>query len=201
MIIYYWNKLLKKLRCSAIRNSMIHKTSKVESGSHVVDSNIGKYSFCGYDCKIYSCEIGAFCSIADGVVIGGAEHPIRWVSSSPAFYAGRDSVRAKFSEHKCPNALRTIIGNDVWIGEKAIIKAGITIGDGAVVGMGSVVTKDVAPYMIVAGVPAKMIRQRFSNDICCRLLESKWWNFNEKKLRCCAAYVKYPERFLQEALK
>ena len=94
---YIWNRVLKKIRGVAIRNSYIHPTSKAEAGTQFIDSNMEKYSFCGYDCKICNCEIGAYSSIADAVVIGGARHPIEWVSTSPVFYAGRDSVNKKFS--------------------------------------------------------------------------------------------------------
>lgn len=85
------------MRGAAIRNSYIDATSKVESGSQFVNSRMNKYSFCGYDCQIVNCRIGMFCSIADNVKIGGARHPIEWVSTSPVFYSGRDSVKKKFS--------------------------------------------------------------------------------------------------------
>ena len=109
--IYFWSKLLKKLRGSAIVNTTIHKTSKVESGSHVVNTTFDKHSFCGYDCKIENCDIGSFCSIANHVIIGGAFHPMEWVSTSPVFYEGRDSVKAKFSIHKRESVKRT---TTVW---------------------------------------------------------------------------------------
>jgi ADP-glucose pyrophosphorylase len=99
-LIYFWSKILKKLRCNSIKNSIIHKTSKVESGSHIVNTTFAKHTFCGYDCEIVNCDIGSFCSIANNVVIGGGMHPIEWVSTSPVFYEGRDSVNTKFSEHK-----------------------------------------------------------------------------------------------------
>lgn len=196
--VYLLVKLFKKLRGSAIRNSHIHKSSKVESGSHIVNTVFGKHSFCGYDCEIINCNIGSFCSIANNVVIGGGKHPMEWVSTSPVFYEGRDSVKAKFSTHKRESAKITYIGHDVWIGERAIIKQGVRIGDGAVVGMGSVVTKDVEPYSIVAGCPAKIIKKRFSEDICNELLSIKWWDFSDEKLKHCAQFIKDPETFIHE---
>lgn len=117
-----------------------------------------RYSFCGYNCEMINVEIGSFCSIANGVVIGGEMHPLEWISTSPVFYEGRDSIDMKFSEHKRKKGLKTIIGHDVWIGQNSLIKQGIKIGNGAVIGMGSVVTKDVAPYSIVAGNPTKLIK-------------------------------------------
>ena len=91
-LLYYWSKLLKKVRGVAVKDAYIHPSAKVESGTHFVRSSIGKHSFVGYDCEIINTEIGSFCSIANGVVIGGGMHPIDWVSTSPVFYSGRDSV-------------------------------------------------------------------------------------------------------------
>ena len=189
-ILYYWSKLLKKIKSKAIINSTIHKTSKVEAGSEIVNSLFDKHSFCGYDCEIINCEIGSFCSIANKVIIGGGMHPINWLGTSPVFYKGKDSIKAKFSEHEREKPKLTKIGNDVWIGEGAIIKQGVTIGHGAVVGMGSVVTKDVLPYSIVGGCPAKEIKKRFDEKTIEILLESKWWDFDEKKLKEIALYAK-----------
>lgn len=193
---YYWFKILKKLRGKAISNSQIHKTSKVEAGSEIVNSTFDKHSFCGYNCMIMNCEIGSFCSIANNVIIGGAMHPVSWVSTSPVFYDGRDSVRAKFSTHKRIPDQITVIEHDVWIGEKSMIKQGVKIGIGAVIGMGSIVTKDVEPYSIVAGNPARLIRKRFDDETINLLLESKWWNFNDKKLSALGRYIQNPREFI-----
>lgn len=184
---YVFSKLLKKVRGVAIKNSIIDKTSKVESGSSVVNSMIGKYSFCGYDCEIVNCEIGRFCSIASNVIIGGAMHPMDWVSTSPVFYDGRDSVKKKFQTFQRQDDLRTLIKNDVWIGNGALIKQGVTIGNGVVIGMGSVVTKDVPDYEIWAGNPAKFIRKRFNDEIIKELLESEWWSKNDDEIQSLSA--------------
>lgn len=197
-LLYIWSKLIKKLRGSSIINSNIHSSSKVESGSQIVKSTFDKHSFCGYNCQIIHCDIGSFCSIANNVVIGGGRHPLEWVSTSPVFYEGRDSIKAKFSEHKRKPQTRTSIGNDVWIGDNVIIKAGVSIGHGAVVGMGSVVTKDVPPYVIVGGCPARVIRKRFEDNVINELLEIKWWEFNDSKLKIYAKYFREPEIFISE---
>lgn len=194
---YLWNRFLKKLRGKAILGSFVPSTSKIESGSQVVNSTFGKYSFCGYDCKILNCQIGSFASIADKVVIGGTRHPYEWVSTSPVFYKGRDSVKHKFSTFTREDDPLTTIGSDVWIGEGVYIKAGITIGHGAVIGMGSIVTRDVLPYTIVVGVPAKMVRKRFENEICERLLMSEWWNSSDEKLANLAPFIQDPVLFLR----
>ena len=197
-IIYLWNRILKKIRASAISDSKIHQTAKIEAGSQVVHSVVGRYSFCGYDCNLLNCKIGSYCSIADNVIIGGAQHPISWVSTSPVFYAGRDSIKKKFSEHVREKDLETRIGNDVWIGEKALIKSGIEIGDGAVVGMGAVVVHNVLPYEIVGGVPAKHIAFRFEDSMINSLLASEWWNLPDNKIEQLAVYIKDPVNFLKE---
>jgi len=197
MIRYVLAKVIKKARPSAIKNSTIHHSSKIESGTSFVDSTMGRYSFCGYDCEIYRANIGAFTSIANGVVIGGARHPMEWVSMSPVFYAGRDSVRTKFAEHVLVAPDFVHIGNDVWIGRSAIILSGISVGDGAVVGAGSVVTKNVPPYAIVAGNPARLIRYRFSDEIIEKMMKIKWWDFPDEQLRQTGRYFNQPECFFK----
>ena len=200
-LLYFWSKMLKKIRYSSIKNSIIHKTSKVESGSHIVNTTFAKHSFCGYDCEIVNCDVGSFCSIANNVVIGGGMHPMEWVSTSPVFYEGRDSVKAKYSEHKRTPAQRTIVGHDVWIGGGVIIKQGVNIGDGAVIGMGSVVTKDVDPYTVVGGCPAKIIKYRFDSEIVKSLLEIKWWHFSDEDLKKYAQYFTDPADFITRVKK
>lgn len=201
MFRYILSRLLKKIRFSAIKNTHIHKTSKIESGSQVIDSSIGKYSFCGYDCTINSTQIGSFTSISNRVIIGGENHPYNWVSTSPVFYYGRDSIKKKFAEHKRDVIKTTIIGNDVWIGENVIIKQGVNIGDGAVIGMGSVVTKNVEPYSIVAGNPARFIKYRFNEEIIRKLISLKFWNLDEKQLSKFSQYITDPELFIKKFSK
>lgn len=197
-ITYYWARGIKKMSGAAIVNSKIGFDSKVEAGSQFVNSTMGNYSFCGYDCFINKTDIGSFVSIANYTEIGASEHPIDWVSTSPVFYNNRDSVKTKFSRHERKELPRTVIGNDVWIGHGSCIKAGVRVGDGAVIGMGSVVTKDVAPYSIVAGVPAKLIRMRFDEKTCSELGSTKWWTFEPKHLRFLSMYVLTPEKFIAE---
>ena len=196
-IVYYWSKIFKKIRGSSIKNSSIHKSSKIESGSNIVNVTMEKYSFCGYNCEIANTHIGSFCSIANGVIIGGGMHPIQWVSTSPVFYKGRDSVKAKFSEFEREPIKTTYIGNDVWIGQNVLIKQGVNIGHGSVIGMGSIVTKDIEPYTICAGNPARVIRKRFDDKIIKELLNTCWWNMNDNELKKCAKYIKEPENFIK----
>ncbi len=180
---YLMAKLLKKARLAAIKNSFVHPSSKLESGTFFFESSMDRHSFCGYDCEVHYARIGAFTSIANGVVIGGARHPMEWVSMSPVFYAGRDSVKTKFAEHVLPGPKGVVIGSDVWVGRSAIILDGVVIGHGAVVGAGAVVVKDVPAYSIVAGNPARLIRLRFEEPVIEALLASEWWSFSDERLR------------------
>jgi len=195
-ISYIIAKIFKKIRGSAIVDSVIHHSSKIEAGSNIVNLKMGKYSFSGYDCEIYNAEIGNYCSIANNVVIGGAAHPTTWVSMSPVFYKGRDSISKKFSEFEREPDKTTLIGHDVWIGQYVLIKQGLNIGTGAVIGMGSVVTKDVPPYEIWAGNPAKFIRKRFDDQTIASLLQTKWWVLPDKTIAQYATNVKDVRKFL-----
>lgn len=200
-ISYIIARLFKKAHGKAISNSFVHPSSTIESGSQFVNSSMEKYSFCGYDCEIINCSIGSYCSIANNVIIGGAMHPINWVSMSPVFYYGRDSVKKKFSEFKREPDKKTIVEHDVWIGHGAHIKQGVVIGTGSVVGMGAVVTKDVPPYSIVGGNPAHVIRKRFNEDIIEQLLKSEWWNLPETQIQELSQYIQNPVIFLKHLKK
>ncbi len=183
-LTYLYAKFVKKIILGkAIINSKIHKTSIVGSGSNVVNTIIEKYSYCGYDCQIVNTTIGAFCSISDHVFIGGAEHPMDWLCMSPVFQNVRHSgPKKRFAKFVLPKSKCTIIGNDVWIGHGVTIKQGVKIGDGAVLGSNALVTKDVPPYAIVGGVPAKVIKYRFTQDVIDRLEEIRWWNLPDEEI-------------------
>lgn len=195
---YIFARMLKKYRPSAVRDSAVHPTSTIESGSQLVGVAMDRHSFCGYDCTLLNVEIGAFCSIADQVYVGGSAHPIAFVSTSPVFLSHRDSVKAKFSRHEFYDMPRTIIGNDVWIGYGAKVRAGVKIGNGAVIGMGAVVTRDVRDYAIVAGNPGREIRRRFDDATVEALLKSQWWTFDDDRLTRAAALFTSPSEFLEK---
>ena len=200
-LLYYYSKFVRKiLRGRCIASSQIDKTARINSGCSVYGSNIGRYSYLGYDCEIINTEIGSFCSLASGIHIGLAEHPVEWVSTSPVFQnVSNSSIRKRFARIDVPKGKRTTIGHDVWIGTNAIIKAGVTIGTGAVVASGAIVTKDVEPYAIVGGCPAKVIRYRFDETIIRRLLASEWWKYSDEKLMMLGEYANSPACFLMAA--
>lgn len=126
--------------------------------------------------------IGKFCSIASGAIFmmaGNQGHRVDWISTHPFFYGGEKWEGAIDAFERKGD---TVVGNDVWIGAEAVIMPGVKIGDGAVISTRAVVTKDVPPYTIVGGVPAKIIKPRFSEEEIVKLLEMKWWNWPEEKI-------------------
>lgn len=130
-------------------------------------------------------KIGKFCSIACGAkfLFNSANHTMSSLSTYPfpLFYE-EWGISKKDVTKSWDNKGNIIIGHDVWIGFEAIILAGVTIGNGAIIGARSVVTKDVPPYTIVAGVPARIVRKRFNEDVIVKLLEIKWWNWSKEKI-------------------
>lgn len=199
---YLYSKIVKKLHGHSILDSIILPGASVSVSCNIVRCKVGRYSYIGHDSQCVNAEVGAFCSISDHVFIGGAEHPMQWVSTSPAFENVDGSlIKKRFARHDIPQASTTHIGNDVWIGHAAIIKAGVTIGDGAAIGAGAVVTKDVPPYAIVGGIPAKIIKYRFSEETIKKLIESKWWELNDETIEEIAPYIQDVNKFLCELSK
>lgn len=197
-LLYLISKLFKKMHIPAVKESIVHNTARVCSGSHIVRTNIGKYSYIGNFCTVINTSIGSFCSIADNCIIGGANHPIYWVSTSPVFHNGKNIMGKNFSSHEFKTTEETNIGNDVWIGNNCLIKSGVSISNGAVIGMGSVVSKDVGAYEIWAGNPAKLIRKRFEEDVIEYINESQWWQLGDNDLQEIATRVNNIPEFIKE---
>ena len=193
-IKYLFSKMMHKIQIPAVIGSDIDSTARICSKSHVFHSSLGAYSYIGNDCKVFSTNIGKFCSIADGCFLGGAQHPIDYVSTSPVFHKGRNIMGVNFAMHNDPATEKIQIGNDVWIGASCLVKSGITIGDGAVVAMGSVVTHDVPAYAIVAGNPARLIRYRFDNTTINMLVQLKWWEWDIEKIKKYAKFFDAPQK-------
>ncbi|WP_445669156.1 CatB-related O-acetyltransferase [Niallia sp. FSL W8-0635] len=125
--------------------------------------------------------VGKFCSIANGVeIFVGGNHNTEWISTYP--FRVKFNLEGKYADGQPSSKGDVIIENDVWIGSNALILSGVKIGNGAIIAANSVVTKDVKPYTIVGGNPAKVIRQRFSNEDITRLLELNWWDWEKEKI-------------------
>lgn len=163
--------------------------------------SVGRYSYySGYyhghrfeDCARYLSSdegvdrlvIGSFCSIGSGaafIMPGNQGHRNDWISTFP-FYWMSEVSEFEGAENGFQPAGDTVIGNDVWIGSEAIIMPGVRVGDGAVIGTRALVTRDVEPYAIVGGNPAKVIRKRFDDRLITLLLEMKWWEWPEDQLK------------------
>ena len=143
------------------------------------NTHIGKFTYINSGTTLfYGSTIGRYCSIGKKCEIGTVDHPIDWLSSSSFQYniGGHFPKEAEIINQKDFKQIEgSSIGNDVWIGSLSVIKSGISIGDGAIIGANSMVVKDVPPYAIVGGVPAKIIRYRFDKHIIDRLLKVQWW--------------------------
>lgn len=191
---------------SAIRESIARAGGRIAASAYVAESaaleapvdiadsvtfygksSLGRFSYLNVGCVVYhNVSIGRFCSIGRLVEIGLAKHPVDFLSTHPFQFA-----QSPFSRAPGYTALQTEdwqfhaptkVGHDIWIGAKAAIASGVTVAHGAVVAAGAVVVNDVNPYEIVGGVPARVIRRRFSDAIVDELLALRWWDMDIKYL-------------------
>lgn len=188
----------KKKYNSIVRSPFVSKSVKFGSECQVAKNviigenvEVGSYTYfnsheLGYIVVESGTKIGKFCSIAPNVFIGPGNHPLHFLTTHPLLFDDFWKNKFNLRNDSLPSIKRpgengkVIIGNDVWIGTGSIITEGVKIGDGAVVAAGSIVTKDVSPYSIVAGIPAKKISERFSKDNVNALesMHEKWWDFS-----------------------
>lgn len=168
----------------------IHPTAELKGcrlGRHVVigervilrEVTVGDFSYFERHGEAIYAEIGKFCSIAANTRINALEHPMERVTTHKVSYRPNEYFRylgvdSAFRERR--RARRVTIGNDVWIGHGAVVMPGVSIGDGAVIGANAVVTRDVEPFAIVAGVPARRLRWRFPEATCQRIVRLAWWD-------------------------
>lgn len=160
-------------------NSYFTKNSEIRRFVKLKASSIGKYSRINPNCKLSNTKVGNFTAIGRGTAIGLGRHPLNYVSTQNIFYK-KNNMNNRWVKPIDLPTLKITIGNDVWVGIEALILDGVTVGDGAVVGARSVVTKDVPPYAIVVGVPAKIIKYRFDEEIREKLLSIKWWDMDDE---------------------
>ena len=169
-----------------ITNTEFGAFVEIGQGSRVQNSRFGDYSYCDRYADIANAEIGKFANIAAFTRIGPTDHPMAQPSLHHFLYRSADywddaEPDAAFFEKRASRVAH--IGHDTWLGHGAVIRPEVRIGDGAVVASMAVVTKDVAPYTVVAGIPAKPIKQRFSPDIAQRLIALAWWDWPHSALR------------------
>lgn len=169
-----------------ISDSHFGPYTAVGHGSRVAHSDFGAYSYCDRFCDIANSEIGKFSNIASYVRIGATDHPLdraslhHFMYRSASYWADAEDDQAWFEKRR---ARRAHVGHDTWIGHNAQIKPEVRVGNGAVVASGAIVTRDVAPYSIVAGIPAKPVRARLDPDLAARIEALRWWDWSHDALR------------------
>lgn len=181
---HIWCKIKFGSKCSFDLSSYIARDASFEGANKIYPrthfmGTMGYGSYIGPDCVI-NAYIGRFTSVAPYVMTNTGIHPIGWpfATTSPMFFSTHKQSGETFADRMMFNEFKkpTEIGNDVWVGENVFFTGGLTIGDGAVVLAGAVVVKDVPPYAIVGGVPAKVIKYRYDEETIRFLLNLKWWN-------------------------
>jgi phosphonate metabolism protein (transferase hexapeptide repeat family) len=173
-----------------VKNSALGRYTEVGARTALLEVEMADYSYVVNDSDIAYAGIGKFCSIAAMTRINPGNHPMHRASQSHFTYRASTYFAGEVDEPEFfawRRAHRVTIGNDVWIGHGAIVLPGRHIGDGAVIAAGAIVTKDVAPYMIVAGNPARVIRPRFATDVAARLRALAWWDWPHERLRAALA--------------
>lgn len=168
-----------------IKDSSIGGWTALGENTSIVESSFGDYSYTAGNVQIIYSEIGKYCSIANSVRINPVNHPQWRVTQHHMTYRRKDYALdteddAEFFQWRRENGCT--IGHDVWIGHGAIIMSGVTVGTGAIIGSGAVVTKDVGPYEIAVGLPAKVIKKRFDDETIAALLDTQWWNWDRETL-------------------
>lgn len=179
--------------CEIGKNVLIGKNSEIGDNTYIssnstIDSNV---------------HIGKYCSIASNVLIAPGVHQYNYVTTHPILFNKYWRSKLKIIEHEIYDKKigqendNTYIGNDVWIATSAIIMRGVRIGNGAIIGAGAIVTKDVEPYSIVVGIPAKHIKYRFKENEINEIEKSEWWNKSTEELNTMLSYMYDIEKYLK----
>lgn len=173
----------------------------IGSNCTIVESTVDDYTYLAGDAQVIYATIGKFCSIASHVRINPGNHPMHRVTQHHSTYRRVEYAFEEQDDHDFFDWRRRshcVIGHDVWIGHGAVIMPGVIVGTGAVIGAGAVVTKDVEPYMIVVGVPARPLRPRFDDETAQALLETAWWDWDRATLEERFADLRNVQDFLHK---
>ncbi len=170
---------------AVVSDSQLGAWTAVGARTTIAESSLGDYSYVMNDANVIYSEIGKFCSIAAFARINPGNHPLEraalhhFTYRSRSYELAEDDDREFFDRRR---ASKVVLGHDVWIGHGAIVLPGVKIGSGAAIGAASVVSKDVPPFAVVAGVPAKVIRFRFDGDVQAGLMRLCWWDWPRERL-------------------
>jgi phosphonate metabolism protein (transferase hexapeptide repeat family) len=188
---------------ASLRNAVLGRFTEIKERVQFWDSELGDYSYIERQSEAIYTSIGKFSAVASDVRLNALAHPIDRVSQHKITYRPNEyflgaKLDKAFRERR--RQARVEIGNDVWIGHGAIVMPGVKIGHGAVVAAGAVVTKDVAPYAIVAGVPARFLKWRFEPHLAERLIALAWWDWHHDRLAQAVADMQAlsPEAFVEK---
>jgi len=201
-----WRLALRRIHLGA-DTRIDHRTRlasdiRMKTGAMIFGSRIGPRTYFGEYAFVIHAAIGSYCSIAPRVIIGGGVHPTGRVSTSPFTYnpAGHLALDQSWAPAGFEENPETIVGHDVWIGYGAIVLPGVRVGNGAIIAAGAVITRDVPPYTLVAGVPARAVRTRFPAADIAWLEQLQWWTWPEAQVRRLLPHFSSPSA-LREALR
>lgn len=205
-IFFYWFskvipelRYLKQLTKGSLNNVTLHPKTSLSPYFNIRNSSINEGTYIAPNAHIQNTTIGKFCSIGPNLVCGWGIHPTNGLSTSPIFYSTREQCGYTLSSIDKIEEIKPItVGNDVFIGMNVTILDGITIGDGAVIGAGAVVSKDIPPYAIAVGSPIQIKKYRFDDETIKKMLEIKWWNFEEDKLKDVERYFSKIDEFIKK---
>lgn len=179
------------LRSLVSRECVLEAPVAIGPRVKLIGCKLGRGSYISGDCRLSAVKFGRFCSVGSQLHVADGRHPTRdWASSHPAFFSTREQAGFTFADRdvyeelqRCQDGWALDVGHDVWIGDRVTVLAGLRIGTGAVIGAGSVVTRDVEDYTIVAGVPAHVVGRRCSREEAMELLGTAWWERDLQWLR------------------
>jgi acetyltransferase-like isoleucine patch superfamily enzyme len=183
-----WRGATVSLNQVKLKESTVERNALVMEYALLWRSHVGPYSIVGRYASVFNTDVGPYTGVAEKVTIGASPH---W-PELPTTHVFPVNHEFGFCDGPWPEVGRTTIGADAWLGAGATVRAGVTIGHGAVIGAGAVVTRDVAPYEVVAGVPARHLRMRFPTEMVDQLLDLQWWTWPPSVIRAALPLFREP---------